>query len=305
MTKDARAVMRSVLVLACLMLICGPGVGRAQTTLTGVWSGAFNPSRHEELYMSFQRRQEKEPGKQGGTTYAYDLADFKGLSREHARGSVAVRFSLTREAGTVECEGTFDDGKGSGTFRFTANQGFVSAMRSRGIEFEKKSPSGDERSVEDRLFAATTLNVTTALADALRAEGLSGLDEADLFKAVMFKVDPQFIREMAASGYPNLGMERLTKARILGVDPAFVRQATQLGFEKLSFENLIQMRMFRVTPEFVEEARQAGLEKPSVEELVKLRIFLIDGDFIRQAKAAGAPLEVDKLVQRRIDAWTR
>jgi hypothetical protein len=38
----------------------------------------------------------------------------------------------------------------------------------------------------------------------------------------------------------------------------------------------------------------------SIEDVVKLRIFKIDGEFIREAKAEGVPLEVEKLVQRRI-----
>jgi hypothetical protein len=297
--------MRYLLVLALLVIASGSDVSQAQTTLTGEWTGAFNPSNPEQLYLSFQRHPEKGAKKQAVTTYAYELADWKGLSLERARGGDTVNFSLAREAGTVECEGSFQNGKGAGTFRFTANQSFISAMSSRGIDFEKKSPSGDQRSVEDRLFAATTLNVTTALADGLRAAGLDGLDEGDLFRAVMFKVDTKFIREMDASGYPNLGIEGLVKARILGVDKDFIRQTAEMGFEKVPFENLVQMRMFRVTPEFVEEARQAGLTKPSVEELIKLRIFMIDGDFIRQASAAGTPLEVDKLVQRRIDARSK
>jgi hypothetical protein len=297
--------MRYLLVLSFLVIASGSGVSHAQTTLTGEWTGAFDPSGRDQLYISFQRQPEKGAKKQPVTTYTYDLADWKGLSREQARGSGPANFSLTREAGTVECEGSFQNGQGSGTFRFTANQNFIAAMRSRGIDFEKRSPSGDERSVQDRLFAATILNVTTALADGLRASGLGDLDEGDLFRAVMFKVDTKFIREMEAGGYPNLGIEGLVKARIFGVDQDFIRQAAQMGFEKVTFEELVQMRMFRVTPEFVEEVRQAGLAKPSVEELAKLRQFMIDGDFIRQASASGTPLEVDKLVQRRIDAWAK
>jgi hypothetical protein len=43
----------------------------------------------------------------------------------------------------------------------------------------------------------------------------------------------------------------------------------------------------------------------SVEDLVKMRIFKIDADFIRRAKADGVPLEVEKLVQRRIGVRDR
>jgi hypothetical protein len=38
----------------------------------------------------------------------------------------------------------------------------------------------------------------------------------------------------------------------------------------------------------------------TVEDIVKLRIFKIDAAYIRQAKADGVPLEVERLVQRKI-----
>ena len=66
------------------------------------------------------------------------------------------------------------------------------------------------------------------------------------------------------------------------------------------FESLVKMQIFKVTPEFVTEIRNEGLTDVSVEDIVKLRIFKIDAAYIRQAKADGVPLEVEKLVQRKI-----
>jgi hypothetical protein len=63
------------------------------------------------------------------------------------------------------------------------------------------------------------------------------------------------------------------------------------------------MRIFKVTPEFINEARNEGLTNLSIEDLVKMRVFKIDGAFIRQAKADGVPLDVEKLVQKRIGVW--
>ena len=60
------------------------------------------------------------------------------------------------------------------------------------------------------------------------------------------------------------------------------------------------MQIFKVTPEFISEVRGEGLTNFQVEDIVKLRIFKIDGQFIREAKADGVPLEVERLVQRRI-----
>jgi hypothetical protein len=78
-----------------------------------------------------------------------------------------------------------------------------------------------------------------------------------------------------------------------------------MGFEKEPFESLVKMQIFKVTPEFITELRNEGLTNLQVEDLVKLRIFKIDSEFIRQAKADGVPLDVERLVQRRIGVARR
>ena len=267
----------------------------AQNVMTGDWSASLQDDS-TKINLNFQRRSEKGGRHQMGQTY--DFADLQGLSREQALNGGPVKFSLVREAGRIDCEGSFQNGKGSGTFRFTGNQSFVSAMKSRGFDFEEDS--SDERHSENRLFAATTLNVTTALADDLSSAGFGKLSVEDLFKAAIFKIDSKFMREMKASGFADMGMEELVKARIFKIDAAFVRQVSQMGFDKEPFESLVKMRIFKITPEFITEVRNEGLTNLTVEEIVKLRIFKIDSEFIRQAKAEGVPLEVERLVQRRI-----
>jgi hypothetical protein len=291
--------MRSVCSLAFIVLVAGAHAVFAQNVLTGDWKASVKAEESDKIHLSLERRTEKGGRSQMGTDY--NFADLQGLSREQALSGGAVRFSLVREAGTIDCEGSFQNGKGSGTFRFTGSQGFISSMRSRGFDFEKESSASDDgRESENRLFAAATLNVTTALADDLLSADFGKLDVDDLFKAAIFKVDSKFMREMKASGFPNLGMEDLVKARIFKIDAEFVRQATRMGLDKEPFESLVKMRIFKVTPEFVAEVRGEGLGDVSVEDLVKMRIFKIDGEFIRRAKAEGVPLEVEELVQKRI-----
>jgi hypothetical protein len=268
----------------------------AQNTMTGDWTASVDHDNSGKINLKFQRRTEKGSKNHMGQTF--DFSDLQGLSREQALSGGPVKFSLVREAGTIECEGTFQNGKGSGTFRFTANPSFVSAMKSRGFDFEEDSKFNDEP--ENRLFAATTLNVTTALSDDLSSAGFGKLRVDDLFKAAIFKIDSSFMREMKATGYPGLGMEELVKARIFKIDPTFVSQVSQMGFDKEPFESLVKLRIFKVTPEFLTEVRNEGLTDVSIEDAVKMRIFKIDADFIRQAKAEGVPLDVEKLVQKKL-----
>lgn len=288
--------------IALLIWIAGANV-TAQSTISGEWTAHLS-SKDTKLQLNMERRSTKAGRNQMGQSY--EFSEFQGLSREQVQAGGPANFSLVREAGRIDCEGSFQNGKGSGTFRFTGNAAFVSAMKSRGFDFdEEANANDDDHRGENRLFAATTLNVTTALADDLVAAGFTKLHTEDLFKASIFKIDSKFAREMKASGYENLGMEDLVKSRIFKIDPDFVRNVSQMGYGKEPFESLVKMQIFKVTPEFLTEMRAEGLTNLQIEDAVKLRIFKIDTDFIRQAKAEGVPLEVERLVQRKIGVARR
>ena len=285
--------------IALLIWIAG-AKAIAQSSLSGEWTASVS-KENSKLQLNLERRSEKSGRNRMGQSF--EFSDFQGLTREQALTGGPVSFSLVREAGRIDMEGSFQNGKGSGTFRFTGNAGFVSAMKSRGFDFDQNS-ANDDRDSEDRLFAATVLNVTTALADDLNSAGFGKLHTEDLFKAAIFKIDSNFMREMKASGF-NLGMEDLVKARIFKIDADFVKQVGQMGFEKEPFESLVKMQIFKVTPEFITEMRNEGLNNLQVEDLVKLRIFKIDTEFIREAKADGVPLDVERLVRRKIGVARR
>jgi len=274
----------------------------AQNVTTGEWTASIE-KQGSGINLTFGQTNEIERTGDKGSRHqfgqTYEFAQL-GLTREQVMKGGPVSFTLAREAGTIACEGSFQNGKGSGTFRFSRNPAFVAGMKSRGFDFETESKSNRRGLSEDKVFAAAALNVTTALADDLLSADFGKLQVEDLFKAAIFKIDSAFMREMKATGFPNMGMEDLVKARIFKIDAGFVREATQMGFDKEPFESLVKMRIFKVTPEFLAEVRNEGLKDLSVEDSVKLRIFNIDAEFIRKAKAEGVPLNVERLVQRRL-----
>lgn len=268
----------------------------AQNVVTGDWTAKVKGEDPDKIHLSFEMRTEKGGRNQHGSSFLY--SDLQGLTREQAQNGKAS-FSLAREAGTIQCEGTFVDGRGSGTFRFTPNYAFAEAMRSRGFDFSKSSKHG-QPAIEHRLFTAATLNVTTAFADDLRTANFGELDVDDLFKAVIFKITPQFMAEMKATGFPNLGMEDLVKARIFKVDAEYVRQVHDMGFANLDFEGLVKFRIFKVDPEYLAALKAEGLTNLSAEDVVKFRIFKIDPQFIREARASEPNITTEQLVEMKI-----
>lgn len=297
----------TVICLSLLIIGAVTGLRTSAQTLSGEWKGSLVKDK-SKINLNFQTRRQTDGEKNWNHTIGqtFDFAEV-GLTREQVMNGGPVSFRIMREAGTIEGEGTFQNEKGTGTYRFIGNSAFLAAMKTRGFDFEKESGVQKESrgpkhdvTAEEKLFTAAVLNVTTALADDLRSANFPNLDVADLFKAAIFKIDGAFMREMKATGFPNLRMEDLVKARIFKIDANAVRHATEMGFAKQGFESLVKMSIFKVTPEFLAEVRNEGLTDLSMEEVVKLRIFKIDGEFIRKAKAEGVPLSVEKLVERKI-----
>ena len=292
-----RSLIIGLLNFALIFIFFGSYVIVAQSVITGEWTAETRKEKSDKIHLSFERKTEKGGRNQHGSSFAYE--DLQGLSRGETQNG-RVSFRLVREAGTIECEGTFVNGKGSGNFRFAGNPGFVDAMRSRGFDFERSSSSKHNDTLEERLFTAATLNVTTALADDLKSANFGDLDVGDLYKAAIFKIDGKFMAEMKATGFPNLGMEDLVKARIFKIDAEFVRKIKEMGFGTENFESLVKFSIFKVTPEFLNELKNEGLTDLTAEDVVKLRIFKIDAAYVREARATEPNITVEQLVQKRI-----
>jgi hypothetical protein len=311
----------SALTIAFIIIVVGKYVIVAQAPVTGTWTadtrhkekvgkaysddpnyvGVHKGNRGSGIQLNFERV--SATGKhQNGNSYAF--SDLQGLTEAQAMNG-RVSFSLVREAGTIECEGTFVDGRGSGTFRFTPNRSFIDTMRSKGFDFEPQAvdPAKSHKyreTAEDRLFTAALLNVTSALADDLLSANFGKLAVDDLYKAAIFKVDGKFMSEMKATGFPNLCFEDLVKARIFNINADFVGKIASMGLANRDFEDMVKFSIFNVTPEFLGELKAAGLDRLDAEELVKARIFNISPEFVKQQKAADPSVTMEDLVRMKI-----
>jgi hypothetical protein len=298
MSKKLLALSGSLLSIVFIVIVIGSYVIVAQNAVTGDWHADTRDDSHRsdgKIQFSFERR--SSGGHQNQSGFPIALEDLQGLTRDQLQNG-KVSFRLVREAGTIDCVGSFKDGEGSGTFTFTASPAFVEAMRTRGFDFERSAKHGNN--LEDRLFTAAVINVTTALADDLKSADLGPLDVEDLFKAAIFHVDSRFRAEMKATGFPNLTMEDLVKARIFKIDADYVRQVHDMGFADSDFEGLVKFRIFKVTPEFLSELKTVGFTDLSAEDVVRFRIFKIDPEFIRAEKARNPNVTVEDLVRMKI-----
>src|SRR5438105_2235893 len=128
MKKNIGRIATTFFSIAFIVIVIGRVVIVAQTAaITGTWTadtqnGRKDPAEDKgKIHLNFER-QTANGRNQNGSSYSYD--ELQGLSRGQ-EGKVSFR--LVREAGTVECEGTLTNGRGSGTFRFTPNQSYIDA----------------------------------------------------------------------------------------------------------------------------------------------------------------------------------
>lgn len=274
---------------AFIIIVIGNIVIVAQTS--GTWKANAEREKGREIHISFSRQTERNGKNSFGSSFKFE--DLRGLSERDTQGSNnKVNFRLNREAGVIECEGSFAEGKGSGTFRFTANQSFVSSMENLGF-----------RLTDENQFTSTMLDVTTSFARDVLSMGFKNVDFDDIVKAKIFKVTSAYAAEMSSIGFRDLDMEDLVKARIFKIDADYARQIREMGFGDQSMESLVELRIFKVTPEFINELRGEGLVNLTTKDLVKLRIFKVDAEFIRKARAENVLINVESLVNLRIGAW--
>ena len=140
-----------------IVIVIGRLVIVAQAPITGTWTADTRENKDGKIQLNLELKRNGTNRHQVGQSY--DYSDLQGLSREQAQNGRAS-FRLAREAGTIQCDGEFVNGKGSGTFTFTPNSAFVDGMRSRGFDFTKPSAKKnveDPYEVSDRLFTAAAI----------------------------------------------------------------------------------------------------------------------------------------------------
>lgn len=267
-------------------------ISQVQERITGEWTAKIDSDKPNKINLQFIRRTEGK-GHMNMSGHDIEFSELQGLSRDQAMSENAtnVTFRLSREAGSVDFEGSFRGGRGAGSFTLSPNDSFFESLRNRGYLVTG----------ENKMLTAVVLNLTSKFVNDFESMGFPKGDMDELFKALIFKVTPEFASEMRAAGFEKLDLEDLVKARIFKVDAAFASEVQNMGFGRQSMESLVEMRIFKVTPEFLREMKGAGLANLTVKDLVKLRIFKIDGEFIQQARAQGHNVsDMEELVQLKI-----
>ena len=243
---------------------------------------------------------------------AFPGVDFSKSGRQD------VHFTITRDAGKIECEGFLNNGEGAGIFHFQPDLNYAGEMRKLdfSVDEEKQySMAVHDVSLEfarqmrnehlsdldaDKLIAFRIFRVDSAFIEDLRSAGLNVSDSDKLVAFRIHGVTPQMIRSLHQAGY-RPDEDTLIAMRIHGATPEWMEELKKRGYDHVDLEQLIAFRIHGVSPEFIEKLQGLGYKHPDPNELVAMRIHNVTPEYISDLRSRGMhDLSIDQLVSMRI-----
>jgi hypothetical protein len=291
--------------------------GRAGDVRSGDWTirKSDDPGKVEFSLIEHHRG--------GNSSHESDwpASSFPGLDFSKT-GRQDVNFTISRDAGRIECEGFLNNGEGAGIFHFQPDPNYPREMRALGFSFDDSADAEKQYSMAvqdvslefarqmkaehltaldaDKLIAFRIFRVDSAFVDDLRAAGLNISDSDKLVAFRIHGVTSQMIRILHQAGYsPN--EDTLIAMRIHGATPEWIAELKSRGYDHVDLEKLIAFRIHGVSPAFIAKLQGLGYSHPEPDELVAMRIHNVTPEFISDLRSRGMQnLSIDQLVSMRI-----
>ena len=257
----------------------------------------------------------------GNFSHGFRDGELTGLDRALLDGGRTgpVRFTLTRDAGRIDCDGQAVSRRATGTCRFTADAAFSDFLARNGLprptadESYGLAVTGATRDLVDGLVQAkyavddvddlmglAAVGVTRSYIADLAGRGYRPDDTSDLIAFGALKISPAYIDAMSRSGYPKLDADAIVQFKALDISPDYIRSLASAGYSNLSSDDIAGMKAVGVTPEFMARFRQAGFTNLKPDELIQLKVFNVDTKDLEQLRREGAPITTEALVERKI-----
>ncbi len=204
---------------------------------SGYW---FATIKDDQVSMTFKR--DEDEGSHNNSTFA--LSDFKNMPREGAG-----TFTITREAGTMEFTGKFEDNQGMGRYKFIADENYEKEMAREGIKF---SDDGDQ-------LVYFMIDVKRSYVQMLKRNGYTGFDKDDVIPMAALKVSEEYIQSFKKNGFSNVPMSELVPLKAVGVTPEYVAGIRKAGFPNVSLNQLVTFKAQGIDGKYLSDIKSAGL----------------------------------------------
>ena len=296
---------------SCLLLAV---VNHAADARSGNWtiSHSDEPGKVAFSLIEHHHGAERSSHESDWPTSSFPGVDFAKPGRQD------VHFTISRDAGRIECEGFLNNGEGAGIFHFQPDPNYAGEMRKldfhvddekqysmavQDVSLDFARQMKNERLSDldaDKLIAFRIFRVDSAFIKELRDAGLKISDSDKLVAFRIHGVTPQMIRSLHEAGY-SPDEDTLIAMRIHGATPEWMAQLKQRGYDHVDLEQLIAFRIHGVSPEFIEKLQSLGYKHPDPDELVAMRIHNVTPEYISDLRSRGMrDLSIDDLVSMRI-----
>ena len=282
--------LKKLLIASTALLLAAPAGAQVPDRIDFIVSPTQKAPGKVQLALSYRT-----PKSRSNNNNPIALAELQGLSAAHLASPSGgpARFRIVRDAGSLDCDGIFRNGRGTGDCRFAPSAAYASELAKRGIS----------RPTADQQFQLAMHGVDLAVADELIRQGYRTPSISQLVETGIFNVDVPFLRALDAAGYRVGTVSKLVEMKIHGVSPDYIRELGAIGptYRKLPVDALVEMRIHGVTPARIRDYAKVGYTDLSRGQIVSMAIHGVSPDYVQQMAEAGyRGLTPEQLVNMRI-----
>ena len=204
----------------------------------------------------------------------FQLSEFNNLPKDKQG-----EFTLTREAGTMNFVGKFEGDKGMGTYKFTANKNFSTAMAQEGVTVSDESD----------LMVFFMVNVKTSYVKMLKKNGYKNIDKDQLIPLSALDANEAYVTSIKQAGIPDFDLEDLIPFKAMGIDKAFIDEVRKAGFKDITADNIIALKSQNIDGKYISDFRNSAKDNNDNwnDEIIAFKSLNIDKEFIDSFKKLG------------------
>jgi len=234
-------------------------------TIDGLWVATVSESQVKFRLTVFGEGDKEE----WNTSLKLPRTGLSGLEFEKDHS-----FKLAGDAGTITFTGKFSGTKGSGSFTFVADSGFVSFLE--GKKFGR---------IDDKhLFFLLTGNIDKAYIQELERLGYTDVSSSRLVELAIHRVSLDYIKTMQSFGWQNLTLSKVVEFKIHGITKEYVDEMVKIGFKDLTPSRIVELKIHGLAPVYVKDIRSAGFPDLSLRQVLEFKIHGIDKDYIQYCR---------------------
>lgn len=185
-------------------------------------------------------------------------------------------FSLTREAGTLECTGTFASEDASGDYVFNTNKEFSKFLSNQGID--------DAEPID--LFKLFLADVKESYVLELKKLGYQPTI-SQLTKMGLLNIDTDYVQSINKTHYKGLALDMIIKFSIHGVSATYIDELAKLGYQDLDANMLKKWAIHGISTRYIKALREAGYSDMDPQMIKNFAIHGISSNFIRGLNELG------------------